>query len=628
MTPTTQLKTTEASTMAHNTELRMPRWIYPTAGFVLVAVTLSVAREVLMPVALAVLAAFLLAPLVRWLEHIKLPRALAILIALGLSTAGVGVIAWAVQSELVGLAKELPSYRTNILTKIDSIRLLPDSTLGRAKQTIEELGRHMAEPASTLNPADATFAPVDAKKEASANSEPIPVTVVETPASPMSYGASFLARILPPLVTTSIVIVFSVFILFKREDLRNRLIRLIGERDMHVTTPALDEAARRVSRYLLMQVLTNTCTAILVAIGLLIVGVPNAAMWGVIIGLLRFVPYIGVLTGALTLGATTLAVSDGWLQPVAALGVVAAIELLMANVLEPLFLSSGTGLSPLAVLASAVFWGWLWGPVGLVVATPLTVCVAVVGRHVPRLAFLEILLGDEPALSPEAHLCQRLLAGDQDESARVVESFGSDKTLAQVFDSLLLPCLRMIEISRHRGDLDSERSHLAFEMLGTLIDDAADRYAPQAHAASTPFDGPRPRALCLPARDKADELGARMVEKLVIQAGGDVLALSSDELVGELLERIAGTSPIAVCVSALPPAASLHARVLCKRIRTRFPDIKLVVGIWDASIDPQTMKSTLNINTSDTVVNELALCATLLKGLTSQHALPQVSASA
>lgn len=605
----------------NNGNNRTPRWVYPAIAFVLVATVLALAHEVLIPVALAVLLAFLLAPLVRWMERARVPRLLAIIVALSVSLAGVGLIGWGVQSEIVDLAKQLPEYRTNILNKLDALRVTPQSTLGQAKKTIEDLSRHLNEaPTGEKDPATAS-PPQPAP-------EPPTVRVLESPTPPMSYAVAFLARVLHPLISAGIVVVFSVFILLKREDLRNRFIRLIGERDMHVTTPALDEAARRVSRYLAMQVLTNTGAAMLVAMGLFFLGVTNAIMWGILIGVLRFVPYIGIWIGALLMTATSIAISDGWSQPLSAFALVIGVEIVSANIVEPLLFSSGTGLSPLAVLASAVFWGWLWGPVGLVLATPLTVCVAVLGRHVQRLAFLDILLGDEPVLSTEAQLYQRMLAGDQDEASRILDAFGSEKPLADVYENLLLPALRMAEVNRHGGELDDEQVGSVCTMLGVLVEDAGDR--PSAAPTSLPTAaGPGSGlVLCLPARDRGDELAARMLENLVRQNGGRAITLSNELLMGELLEQVSQHAPIAVCVSALPPAAMLHARVLCKRLRSRFPQLSIVIGLWDTRIDPTTARRTINTDAHDYVTTSLAQACGLLKTLSTNRGKPLAAAVA
>lgn len=349
---------------------------------------------------------------------------------------------------------------------------------------------------------------------------------------------------------------------------------------MHRSTPALDDAAQRVSQYLLLQTTVNGAVGLTIGLGLLLLGVPGAMLWGFLTMMLRFVPYIGTwIAGAFPV-VLSLAVSPDWKQPLLTLGLVSAVELVVGQVIEPLLFSSKTGLSSIAILASALFWTWLWGPVGLLLATPLTVCVAVLGRHIPRLGFLEVLLADQVELPAESRLYQRLLAGDQEEAARIVRSFSDGKPLVEVYDSLVLPAMRLAEGDRHRNELDAGQAELVLAGLLTIVEDNHER------GSGTIVGGEagasvRPHTVCIPARDAMDAASARMLAQILNRAGVEARALSSDYMTGEVLEYIATELPRVVCVCAVPPDASVHARVLCKRIRAAYPDIPLVVGLWN-----------------------------------------------
>ncbi|MBC8090331.1 MAG: AI-2E family transporter, partial [Phycisphaerae bacterium] len=336
-------------------------------------------REVLVPVALAVMVTFLLAPAVRRLERLRFPRVAAVTIAVSCATLFVGGVGWIVERQVVELADKLPEYKTNILDKVKGLRPSVSGVLGRTGKLFTEMGHELTKPVTT---------PGDPPEVAETAPPPTPVKVIAEPTPPLTYLKDLLGPVLSRLAMALVVIVFATFMLVYREDLRSRLITLIGEREIHVTTPALDDAAQRVSRYLVMQSMSNAAAGLVIGVGMFLLGIPNAPLWGLVIALLRFVPYVGVWIAAALPLTLSLALSPGWTQPLSTLALIVAVEIALGNFIEPLLFSSGTGLSPLAVLAAAVFWAWLWGPVGLLLSTPLTVCLAVLGRHVPKLRYL------------------------------------------------------------------------------------------------------------------------------------------------------------------------------------------------------------------------------------------------
>jgi predicted PurR-regulated permease PerM len=575
----------------------------PALTLLAVGALLYFAREVLIPIALALLLAFLLAPLVRRLERWRIPRVLAVGAAVGVTAMGVGAVGWLVQGQVMLLAAQLPGYKENIRHKLDWLRPRGGSVIEKASDTLAELGREITKPAAGENTPGGPGGAEDGGKVASADrlrsvpnaaatagaagaakgAEPVPVSVVAEPTPPLTYAKSILGPILSRAATTSIVVVFAVFMLMKREDLRNRLLWLIGERAMHLSTPAFDDAAQRVSSYLLMQLVVNGIAGTAVGIGLYFLGVPSALVWGLMLGLLRFIPYVGAVIGGVLPFALSLATSPDWWQPAMVAGLILAVEVIAGNVLEPWLYGAKTGLSPLAILAAAVFWTWLWGPVGLLLSTPLTVCLAVIGRHVPNLSYLEALLGDEPVLSPAATFYQRLLAGDHEEAGQIVEGFAKDKDkdMTGVYDELFVPALRMSEMDRHRGAIGADQQRAILDMLWMMIEDAAEGTAPGVEPATV---------LCLPARDRSDEIVARMLAQLLGAAGVSTRAMSMDSLLSEMLEEVGRAAPAVVCISAVPPAAALQSRVLAKRLHARFPAQRLVVGAWDSAADPQLMQ--------------------------------------
>lgn len=573
--------------------------------FVLVVAILHFAREVLIPIALAVLLTFLLAPLVRRLERIRLPRVVAVLLVMVIAGLAIGGLAWTFEHQVVDLAAKLPEYKSNIAAKIEALRTSPHSVLGKAQETINELGHELAKPS------EASLAVPSGPANA-----PVPVRVVEEPTAPLAYAVAWLQPLLAPLTTAGIVIVFTLFMLLKREDLRNRIVRLLGQRDMRQTTQAIDDATDRVSRYLLMQSIVNAAAGLLIGTGLFFLGVPNAWLWGLFAALMRFVPYVGIWIAASMPLVVSLAVAPGWTQPSLVVGLFVVVEVVCGNVVEPLLYGSGTGVAPLALLVAAVFWTWLWGGVGLLLSTPITVCLVVMGRHVPQMKFLSVLLSDEPALSPPAQFYQRLLAEDPEEAGRIVETFAKGKSAAETYDALILPALLMAESERHSGDLDEDRERSLGDSLETIIEDLGERQG----AAASPAPG-LGRVVCIAARDRADALAARMLAQLLRESGIVAETPSADMLPGELLIAFEKELPAAVCISAVPPGATFRVRGLAKRLRARFPDLPIVVGIWDAQAEVQGVREKLETGITERIATTLGQAADLIRPLAARSHL-------
>lgn len=548
---------------------------------VVVVIALYFARVVFIPLALSVLLAFLLAPMTIRLRHIGVARAPAAILVVTLAILLVAIAGSLMTTQLADLARRLPEYQENIRTKMHSIRLSGSGYVNRLTRAIQEFSEE-------LRPSAAT--PV---RPAPGEEKPVPVEIKKSPFSPFPAMRVVLGSVVNTGLMISIVVVFALFILMQREDLRDRLIRLIGAGHLHVTTEALDDAATRVSRYLLAQFALNTTYGILIAIGLYYIGVPNPLLWGLLALLLRYVPYLGIWIAAIMPAAIAFAVDPGWLKPVLIFALFFGTDILVLNFLEPVLYGSSTGISPMAILVAAIFWTWLWGPVGLLLATPLTVCLVVLGRYVPQLEFLSVLLGDEPVLSPEKRFYQRMLAMDLEEATEVAEDFVNGHSLEELFDKVIVPALSLAEEARHQGRLEDERQQFIFQNTRLLVEDFAERSeeltaspggevkvaAKGVSEQDVEVPSIETRVLCIPARDEADEIGALMLAVLLRSRGVPAKVLSSEALAAESLEEVASENAHVACVTAIPPYGYTHVRYLCKRLQAQFPDLKIVAAI-------------------------------------------------
>jgi predicted PurR-regulated permease PerM len=537
------------------------------AGLLAAAAILYLAREVLIPLALAILAAFLLAPLVRQLEHLRLGRVASSFLAVVIGFSIIGGVGWVAARQALSLAEKLPEYRENIRAKIRSVRGQQESAIGKAAEAIKEL-----------------------ENEAAPES-PAPMPVTETPPSAFAAFAEWIGPFVHPVGTALAVIVFTILLLLNRESMRERLVGLIGPRRINVTTEAMREASSRVSRYLYMQLVVNLLFGIPFGLALYFIGIPNAMLWGLLGTLLRFVPYAGVWVAAALPTALAFAIFDGWGEVTWVLGTFLVLELVLVNVVEPWLYGRSAGLSPIAIILAALFWTWLWGPVGLLLATPLTVCVVVMGRYIPELGYLNVLLGVEPVLEPEARFYQRLSARDQDEAVALAEEFAKEHGTVGLLDTLIIPALGLIETDRHRGGLAPETERFAFDTIRQILDEI-----PVEEVAAAP----RARVCIVPARDEADELAGTILARLLPGAQ----LLSAESLAGETLEQIDKDGCGTICISAVPPHAASHAAYLTRRLKKRFPKLRIVVALWTSEAG-ERIKSRLSAAGVDEVATHL-----------------------
>jgi predicted PurR-regulated permease PerM len=546
---------------------------------VIVGAVLYFAREVFIPFALAFLLAFLLSPLAIRLRHWGLGRVPSAMLVVLVFFAVISVLGFVMASQMTDVAHKLPGYQKNIREKLHSVQVSGGGLIERGTRVIHNL-------TTELTPSTSP------SKSQSGEEKPVPVEIRKAPFSPIQFLRSVLGSLLSIAVTALIIIVFVIFMLIQKEDLRDRLIRLIGAGRVNVTTQALDDAAHRLSHYLLAQAGINITFGVIAGCVLYFIGVPNPVLWGLSAALLRYIPYLGIWVAACLPAMMAFAVEPGWVKVPIIFGTYLGIDLLMYNFAEPFLYGNTTGISPIAILIAAVFWTWLWGPVGLFLSTPLTVCVVVIGRYVPSMEFLSILLGDEPVLKPETKFYQRMLAMNLDEATELAEEYLKGKSLEQLNDCVIIPALTLAEEDRHRGRLDEEREQFLFQNTRMLVEDLTER-ADNLISGSNPNrkqndDAPNtqpaesngyPSVLCIPARDEADEIAALMLEQLLTKRGINAKVLSCAGLLGECIQQVEREKPGVVCVAAVPPFGYVHARYLCRRLRNRFPELKVVAAI-------------------------------------------------
>jgi predicted PurR-regulated permease PerM len=540
------------------------------------------ARVVFIPLALAVLVAFLLAPLVTRLRRWGLWRLPSVLIAVHVAFIAIGAFGFLMAVQLTELGHKMPEYEQNIHNKMKSIRDSSSGVIGHFSRIMHDFNQE-------LNPAPAAGQPT------SGDQKPVPVEIQHGPISSLQMVPRVLGSLASLLLTTVIVIVFVIFMLLQQEDLRDRVIRLMGAGQLSATTKALDEAGERVSRYLLTQLVVNVTYGVPVGVALYFLGVPNPILWGMLAALLRYVPYLGIWIAAVMPAAVLFGVDPSWVKPFSVFGIYFGIDLIMYNFVEPWVYGSTTGMTPLAILVAAVFWTWLWGAVGLLLATPLTVCLAVLGRYVPSLRFLGVLLSDEPVLTPEKRFYQRLLAEDVEEAAGVAEEFLKGKSLEKLYDAVIIPALRLVQEDRRAGKLDDEQQQSIFQNARLLVEDIGTRAqetSGERGGAGNRANGDRAggehalagrvEVLSLPAHSRADEIAALMLAQLLGARGVPAKAASASVLASERLKSVAQEKIGLVCVSTVPPDSYLHARYLCKRLREEFPKMKIVPVILAA----------------------------------------------
>jgi predicted PurR-regulated permease PerM len=575
-------------------------------------------REIIIPIALAILLSFVLAPLVGLLQRIRVPRGLAVVSVVIIAFALLFAMGSLLATQLTQLAGDLPRYQSTISEKIQSFRetTAGRGTLERASGMLKDLSKELDKPKDAASALGAGASP-----KAAAPLTPVPVEVRQPDPGALESLQSLISPLLHPLATTGIIIIFVVFILLQREDLRNRLIRLAGSHDLQRTTAALDDAASRLSRLFLIQLLLNGSFGVIIGTGLWLIGVPSAILWGILAAVLRFVPYIGAAIAAAFPLVLAVAVDPTWSMLLWTLALFLVVEPIVGHVIEPMVCGHSTGLSPVAVVASATFWTALWGPIGLVLATPLTVCLVVLGRHVERLEFLDVMFGDRPALSPPEIFYQRMLAGDPTEASDKAEEFLKERSLTSCYDEVALKGLQLAQADAERGALNQERLTKIRDAVSEFtnnISEQDDRPPPRvssttdAEATSAvetvskdaPYEnlpvlskedlppewqGEHP-VLCVAGRSLLDEAAAIMLGQLSTAHGLAARVEAAEALSTANVFRLETTGVAIVCLVYMDASGPAHMRYSVRRLRRKLPKATIILGCGMKDMDPAALE--------------------------------------
>jgi len=573
-----------------------PSRLAAAAPAVLIIAALHFAQGLFLPLALAALLSLLLLPLVKGVECLRIGRIPSILVVALSAFLVIGAFSWVTIGQVSDLGKRLPEYRGKMIAKAGS--------LGAVGRAIKEAQAALAEVGDEI--AASTAVATTREKISTATK----VEVVPSPPKPLEIIGRALVSGVGTLGTTVFVLILVIFILIYHVNLMGRLVHMVGDSRVSVTTQTVTEAMHGVSRYLFLQAAVNAGFGILVGLGLWALGIPNALLFGMLAALSRFVPYVGTWVAALLPFLLSVALTDGWTQPLAILGGWLVVEVVIANVVEPWVYGTKTGLSPLAVILSAFFWTWMWGVPGLLLAIPLTVSLVVLGRNIPQFAFLQTLFGSDGPLEPnKVQLYHRLLALDQQETVELVDRFQAEKPPNEVYDELLLPALCMAESDRQQGRLDEERETLMLKNISDLLLDVGERLEAEG-TGETP--GPMaippfvPRIVCLPAARPADRVAASMLTPLLAAKGLRMDAVEEGATAGEKVEFIAESEADLVVISAVPPSSLIQVRYLYKRIRRLHPKVAIVIGLWNDPGELAVLRRRVSSDSDARVVTTLS----------------------
>jgi predicted PurR-regulated permease PerM len=583
-------------------------------GAVIVA-ALYFGREVLVPIALAVLMSFVLAPLVGLLQRLYVPRIAAVLVVVLFAFAAVFALGGLMASQVNQLASDLPRYQSTLREKIQSLQgaAAGTGTLERASEVLQSLGKELDRPKLDSR----TAAPPSG--DPAAPPKPIPVEVHQPDPGALQTLAALITPLINPLATTGIVVVFVIFILIQQQDLRNRLVRLAGSQDLQRTTAAMDDAGQRLSRLFLIQLMLNAAFGMVIGAGLWLIGVPSAPLWGMLAMILRFIPYIGAIIAAIFPLVLAATVGPGWSMVLWTAALFVIVEPIIGHGIEPLVYGHSSGLSPVAVVASATFWTWLWGPIGLILATPLTICLVVLGRHVDRLKFLDVVLGDQPALTPAELVYQRMLAGDPIEATEQAQKCLKEKPLIVYYDEVLMGGLKLAQSDAERGSLDQERMQRIRDAVAEIVDDLSAHQDKTEESPAPTVEGPLAQisraemvessasstselpkqwrngepVLCILGVGLLDEAVAITLAQLIQRRGIGARAKEADTLSMSKIFALETKDVKLVCLCYLENATPAQVRYAVRRIRRKAPDAFILVSLLNESDqieDTETMQ--------------------------------------
>jgi predicted PurR-regulated permease PerM len=572
----------------------------------LIITALYFGREILVPVALAVLFSFVLAPFVIRLQSWRVPRTVSVLAAVFVGFSIIFSLGGLMVSQANRLAEDLPGYQQTLREKIQGLRGVAaggSGTLERASKVLRELDTELQNPARGQTAIDGL--------RRQPQDRPIPVEIRQPDPGTLTTLVAIIQPLIQPLTTTGIVVIFVIFILLQRQDLRNRFIRLVGSHDMQRTTAALDDAGQRLSRLFLNQIIVNASFGLIIGVGLQLIGVPSAPLWGLVATILRFVPYVGSPISAVFPLILAAAVGSGWGMLLMTAALFGILQLFAGQVVEPLVYGRSAGLSPVAIVISASFWTWLWGPIGLVLATPLTVCLVVVGRHVDRLQFFDVLLGNEPALTPPQLVYQRMLAGDPIEASQQAQTYLTGASLEDYYDTILLNGLRLAEADARLGRLDRERIDRILATVSEVVDDLEtheDRPPPEAAAADMRSNlarlepvadlglttallerWQRPGAiLCIPGSGKLDEAAALVLAQMLKRRGIGAASETADALSMSRFFSLDLSQAAAFCICYVGKPSDAMIQYTVRRLSKKSKGGRIIIALLGSESDALT----------------------------------------
>lgn len=583
-----------------------------TAALILAA--LYLARAVFIPLALAGLLAFVLTPAASWLERRRVGRTPAALFVIFVSLAGTVALGWMVLGQIYNLAADLPRYQENISKKISLLHLDAEGRLTTTKAMLTKLEKQIegSDSAALLaSPAETNDTSIAPRSGAGSLSSPPVAVRIEQPQESITVALSrTIGSFLGPLTTMFIVVIFLVFMLLGREDLLSRGLRLAGLQRIHLTTTAIEDASQRVSRYLLMQLLVNLSYGAIAGASLWLIGIPHPLLWAVLTCILRFVPYVGILMAAAGPILLSIAISPRWSVLAWTVVMYAVLELVAANFVEPMLYGASTGMSAIAILIAAIFWTILWGFPGLLLSIPLTVCLVVLGGQMPRLNFIEVLLGEERPLPPEDRFYQRMLAGNTHAARVLIEDMMKTQSPEEIYDSVLVPVLTQVEEARHSEEMEGRS---ADELLQG-VEELAEELNNGSRNASEPVWNLQKRVACVPARDFADEVACQLAMQ-VLDDRATVQVISADASTADLLQSLESLRLDAICVIGVPPHAIRHLRMRCQQIRSRMPDVTVVACVLTKQSDLSNLRSRITTGDAHHVVNSMLLLKEYLNSL-------------
>ena len=564
-------------------------------------------RPMLVPLALSILMAFALAPVVEFLRKLRIGRILGVILSVTFAVLLISGIMAFIGTQLAWLAGSLPKYQTNVIAKIQSVE--GSATNNGVVQGAIRMFNNLSDQI-TQAPVSGTPADLQSKTTGQIRSPAVPVVVQEAPPGPIEVIQRFGGPLLEPLADLTIIIIFVIFILLQKEDLRDRFIMLAGGRDLQRTTLALDDGAERLSRYLLLQTAVNAVFGLLVGLLLWWAGVPNPALWGLISGIFRYVPYIGVPIAAIFPLTLSMAVDPGWTMTFITLGIFIGLESVTGQAVEPWLYGRNMGLSALAVVVAAGFWTFVWGPVGLLLSTPLTMCLVVLGRHVDQLRFLDVMLGDAPPMAPEESFYLRMLAGNSDEAAEQAEAYLQHHSLPAYFDEVAVRGLALAQLDVNRGALTEEGRKRIGTSVETFIDNLTMQEDPETREASlsretVPADWQNKPVLCVAGRSVLDHAAASLLAHLLERQGIGARIATFEDVSPSNIADIKCEGVRAICVSYLEPGSPKNARYLARRLRKRMPGLPLIAGFWSVIEDDTHYLDSFEATECDFLANTL-----------------------